>query len=387
MVDDDHDNGREASSVNRRDVLGTLTTAGVALTVPRSVRADPGDTVEIVVERYGETGVRTKEVPAEWWAQMTRAREVHRTLDAQFDADPGVVDVRLGTSSNWLGDHRDGQVNVYVDPADVAPAVPSSVDGVPVERREFDPDGEPLDTCNTGTEDPVSAGWQIESDPDGSIFTGSSRVTDSNGVERLSTCSHGFDPCTTAGTGDTVTMSDDSYEIGEVDVLRTDLDYAAVGQTYGDDISGYDGYVDRPDEYPSELDITGWVTENGVADLVASDETVYKTGRTSCTTNGVVDEMYVSDGVCGSSDNHFVHATMRTDGGDSGAPYYVERYSPDFSQYYAAIVVAAHKGTNRRGSRRTACTTNWGTGSGSRHAHVRPIAVGRAAPAAGVLPG
>lgn len=349
MVGDDQNNGREASSVNRRDVLGTLTTAGVALAVPRSVRADPGDTTEIVVERYGESGVRTKEVSAEWWSQMTQAREVHRTLDERYALDDRVVDVRLGTGSNWLGDHQEGQVNVYVDPAGPVPDVPTSVDGVPVERRAFDPDGEPLDTCNTGTEDPVSAGWQIESDPDGSIFTGSSRVTDSNGVERLSTCSHGFDPCSTSDVGDEVTMSDDSYKIGEVDVLRTDLDYAAVGTTWDDDISGYDGYVDRPDEYPSQLDVTGWVTENGVADLVASDETVYKTGRTSCTTSGVVDEMYVSDGICGTSDGHYVHATMQTDGGDSGSPYYVERYSTDFNQYYAAIVVAAHKGYESQG--------------------------------------
>lgn len=338
---------------NRRAFLSSVGVAGSSVLLTGHSRAGAGEKVELVVTKRGEKPVRTKRVSRDWWNQFNNARDKAQSLANTFLDDDRVADVRLETTNSWIGDHKQGKVAVLTQPNAEWPTLPNVLPDVPTEVREHNPKGKPLDGCNLGVDDPTSGGWQInDEDGGGSWWSTGCQVThEGTGEPHMGTCAHSFDPCSTSSLNNPVYMN--STKVGKNVFLSESMDFSTIYQTDDSEISGFSPDIERPDKSPNQLDILGHITESGVADIMASEETVLKTGASGCTDTGVVDQMYVSDGLCQDGDHveatHYVHATMETPGGDSGAPYYVKRWDNDFNKYFAEIVVAAHKGYESQG--------------------------------------
>lgn len=349
------DSVKTEQTLTRRGVITALGVAGVSATGVRSVRAESDGTVEIVVTKRGDEVIRTKKVSEEWANNISKARDIHHNLQEKHRHHEDVADIRLTTGEKRLGERLEGKVRVYTYSGDRISTIPQEANGIGIEFVKYDPSDKPLESCNTGMDDPVSGGWELEESGDNGVWSSASRVTDSADVEYMTTCAHAFDEC-----GDPIgtDVEMEGQKMGELNWYSKAMDFAALKRTDDAQVGGYDLNIDRPDQNPTELGVRGHITESGVADIMSTGEAVYKTGRTTCTTSGEVDEMYVTDGLCDATNDNFVHATMQTNGGDSGSPYYVMRWDGDFNQYYAEMVVSSHKGYESQGIAAYEVTSN-----------------------------
>lgn len=309
--------------------------------------------VRITTVRSGDEALERKKVPKRWWQQMETAEKVQRNLERKWQKAPGtgVKDVSLATRPKTVGGRRAGAVSVSVDPETGAQVeVPDRVDGVELNVEDYE-QGElescPASDCDQQRYDEshsyVPGGVKTERDiPDSqyySVATTTCRVYDSNNNPYMMHCAHQFGACDSSSMNDEVAYQ--AYQkMGSVLAYDLSMDFAVVSESTDSEINGLSGTVEN-----AAGDVLGRVTKSGLKDLMSNQTEVYKSGQRTCRTSGVVDEINQSNSLdCASDDDNYVDCTMETCQGDSGAPYYAEKWDPTMKEYYTAIIGVHSRG-------------------------------------------
>jgi uncharacterized protein YcfJ len=316
--------------ITRRTVLQNIGVGTLgSVSIVGGAVAD-GPTREIVTVRSGDESLVTKEVPQSWYQHLNQVRAVNARLQDRLLDRSGVLAVGIGAGSTAFGGKRGFKIDVQVL-AGTTPAVPDQADGVSVNTVERSQRAEPLASCNetnTGDFSSVPAGAHIGT----SIYTNdsyggtvSAHVYDGSGNVRTMTANHVAGGFCSDSTGKTMYQGSETY--GTVDQANKSSDTALIEKT--DDDDSFD-YTVREDD-STRYDFYGHKTNDGIADLKSSGATVYKTGITSGTTSGSVQNFELgADDECAGYYGHAVTSTVETGKGDSGAPVYtVEYVSPE----------------------------------------------------------
>lgn len=302
-------------SPSRRTVLEHLgagalvATPGVELPDGDLVEtADSADTVRIATVKRGNEVLEWKEVPKVWHDHLQHARTVRKDVTQQFGSLNGVTAVLLARSDATYGGKNGFVIEVEVDSARGSVGLPEAVDGVAIRRTEA-PEVEFANTCCHHTDYPRVPGG-------GASETGGSAgycVENSNGNRRLLTANHIWGVCED-NTG--AQFDQHSATFGTVDAVDEDTDYALVEPT------GSDGIDDRVLVNGLRYAVSGYKTRDGICDLVASGETCYQTGGTTCTTDGPLTGCGSIDPVqCVDFEDHGFKADIYAGEGDSGGPF------------------------------------------------------------------
>ncbi|MEZ3144821.1 hypothetical protein [Halobaculum sp. MBLA0143] len=308
-----------------------LTTIGEATATDDGVRID-------TIKHRGET-LKSKLVPKEWYQHETRVDAVAGALRQQYEDIKTVDGVGLTGTDRTVAGKRVTRPIIYTSESASAVSVPSKRDGISIEQRET-PDLR-LDTCYDQDYDNVPGGVQVET---GVPFSVACRVINSDGEPRLMTCAHGFKQCEGSIKGDELTQSD--RLIGGVEDWSVGQDWATVSLSASSPINGFDpGVVD------TQRDVLGYVTENGIKDLISTGETVYHRGRKTCAQSGQVKETGFVFSNCEGTPQEdygkYIRMSTYTESGDSGGIHY-KRYKVDGKEY--ASVIAPHHGSSNYGS-------------------------------------
>lgn len=344
MPEDEPQNTVPETRTSRRKTLkalgaGSASIAGAGLFAAPTGASRSDDTVTITTVKVGDEPRVRKEVPADWWEYEERAERVKAQLQSQYRDDPAIEGVGLATTNEVISDRNKSSVTVQVAPEKSTNAnIPSAVGDVPVEVVDaLRP--EP-DTCYTGDYDPVPGGVQV-GDGTGVVASATCPVTDSGGQEMLMTCGHLWDDCNEDITGNGLYQS--GQYVGTVADNSVKQDWATINLDLYSEVGGFDNTI--VDTYAP---LSGRVTYDGLKDLKSNGTTVYKKGRTSCKTSGLVKQLDVAVGRCSCSSgcnyssNNFVKTSTPTDGGDSGSPHYHEYYFN--SDKYLAVIAPHHGG-------------------------------------------
>lgn len=328
------------SAAVRRQALASVTRGG--LVADSSVVGSAVDRqVTLAVEKRPDGSYRRSEVPADWWAQFSRARRVTRELQTAYDGVPAVKDVCLRRDDERIRGFHLGAVTVYLDPeVDAGVDVPDAVDDVPVRTDAYDP-GTP-DLCNTNRYDPVPGGV-AGADANG-VGTFTCRILNRTGDEAyLLHCAHTFDVCEGNPLGREAYQA--GQYVGRLYGYDASMDVASVELTADAAVSGYSAEI-----LGTDLPVRGHVTEDGAAAVMGAADTVFKYGRSTCETSGELVELYRTNGLrCDSPDDDWLTCTMETRPGDSGAAYFVRRTDPTDREGgpYAAVLGVHSKSTSR----------------------------------------
>ena len=322
MEDSDH-TGR---TVSRRDALKSIS-AGAFLGTGIVATAAGEDTVEITVARDREGPVQRKPVPKAWYNHHQHSRDVARRMRRQFAGERGVEAVARVKDEQRYGGKPGFRVRVEVDRDEYHRAIPQAAGGVPIEVTE--PREKGFGACQ-GTHtsvDPVPGGAVFEEERGSSCGGfGSTFMTvfDSTAnVKRLLTAGHIFEACSNDIVGMKAEQGGDDF--GVVDRYDAKTDWATITP---ENKSIPDPAVIREDD-GTELEVHAWKNEDGIADLVASDETVYQTGTTTGTTSGTVEgDNYEWGFDCVDFGGSGVQCKIPNAEGDSGGPVYT-RYTEE----------------------------------------------------------
>lgn len=344
-----------SEKASRRKVLKSVG-GGFGITATAEFGSLSTRKVRITTVRSGDEPLEQKKVSKKWWQQMERATEAQKRLQKQYQKSPGngVKDVSLSTRAKLIGGRKAGAVNVYVDP-DVGAQVslPDHVDGIEINQKEYterelQADDEcQYDDCDQSPYEEehsyVPGGVKSERELDSGAYavgTTTCRVYDSDDKYYLMHCAHQFGAC----DGDTSTRGMEALhayqKTGEVANYDIEQDFAVVEETWDTEVEDYDDTVEN-----AAGKVKGRVTESGVKDLMGNETDIYKCGQRTCRTSGVVADMYQSNSLgCAVDDDDYVHVTMETCQGDSGAPYFAEKWDSFSKTEYTAIIGVHSRG-------------------------------------------
>lgn len=301
----------------------------------RTTVADEGVRLATVKHR-GEV-LEWKTVPKQWHQHETRVDTVAANLRQRYRTTEAVESVGLTSTDRTVAGRSVTCPVIYIDNSADAPSVPSEVNGISIERRRM-PNPQP-DACYNKDYDTVPGGAKLEDYNDASVFSATCPVTNSDGNERLMTCAHAFDWCDTDVVGDR--LDQDGQFVGLVENGSIRQDWATIPLDGNAEVSGFD-----PDLAETDREVSGYVTRDGLKDLMSNDTTVYHRGKTTCETSGQVTDIEVPNKNCGgtakeSSSDYYVKTSAPTEGGDSGGPHYKKF---NFNYDTKAAIIAPHYG-------------------------------------------
>lgn len=340
-------NGSETesqASTTRRNALrvigaggATITGSGLLVSPTSASRSD--ETVTITTVKVGNEPRVQKEVPADWWNYEERAERVKEQLRAQYRDISAIEGVGLGVSHETIADKKKSTVTVQVDPETGTNVdIPSAVGDVPIEV--IDATRPELDACYDDSYDFIPGGVVV-GNAMGGVGTATCPVTASNGEKRLMTCGHLFDDCYDDLTDYGLYQS--GQYVGPVVDNSIKQDWLTAKRDQYSDVEGFDNTI-----VDTNARLAGRVTYSGLKDLKSDETTVYKKGRRTCKTEGLVKQLDVKvgrctcDSGCDVTSENYVKLSTPTDKGDSGAPHYHEyHYNMD---KYAAIIAPHHGG-------------------------------------------
>ncbi len=334
----------DQTTVKRRTALRSIGTAGVAGPVfTRLGDATEDDTVTVVTDRSGTEPIRTVEVPRAWYEYERKVDEVRDALANRYDvledvkADPQVVGLSIGNSDERIGDYYKSDVRVYVDTDERDIEVSAEIDGVPIKKITDFPEPKPVsEDCHTEEYTPVPGGVGMSNTGYYKSFRGTTtcKVLNSSGEPGMLTAAHVItdeDDCSSP-------WDEKAYQagnqMGKVPYMGYDRseDWAVIDTT-GNETDGYAGYIEGANAAQA-----GYKTKDGLRTLKSNETTIHKMGKTTCKTDGTVNEVeaYHSSGCFESY--YTVICSLYADDGDSGSPIYHRWYNYDRHRYDLSVI-------------------------------------------------
>lgn len=287
--------------------------------------SDRDDTVRIATDKRGDTVIKWKEVPKDWYDHLQHVRSVQKDVTQRLSDRAAVESILVTRSDVTFGGKNGFEIEVEVDSNKGDVSLPDVVDGVSIRRTEA-PDVE-LKCCHHEDYDPVPGGVAVQTGG-GGVGSAGFCVENSDGNRRLLTANHLWGECED-NTGGQLNQHTD--EFGTVEAIDTDTDYALVRPT------STEGIDDRVYVNGIRYTVSGYKTYDGISDLISSGETCYQTGGTTCTTEGpITGQGSVEQYNCYDFEGHGIKADIYTAGGDSGGPF-VDLIEFSGNQYAAII--------------------------------------------------
>lgn len=324
MTDDSQPSKRETTvdssglKASRRSLLQVIGSGSVISGVSVVGKAAGPNTVKIptIMDKIGENVLKWEEVPKSWWAHVQHVREANRDAqDMLIDRD-GVLSVGYGKGDQTIEGKYAFQIHVGVDPNKPRPPIPDEVDGVDVHVREkeVEPLAESDGYCsNLRRFDPAPGGVTIEDEACGWGGSSAFKVVSGNGRAGMLTANHLW-YCDTAAKGAAAYQCCDY--VGDMGQSDPSADFAVVrgDGPFNDQIREEDG---------TSWDISGYYGPDGIDNLIADVEVVYRTGIGYGTDDGPVRENGVlGDYNCFNFDGYGVRTEIDAAEGDSGGPSY-----------------------------------------------------------------
>lgn len=159
-------------------------------------------------------------------------------------------------------------------------------------------------------------------------------LVERDGTPYIMTCSHVFeyDDCQEDISGREVWHPNKGDElIWNVSDFDKNQDWAITPTNYFSEIDGFNNSI-----VGEPYSIGGWTTQDGIDDLIASNETVYKYGKNTNKESGTVEDFLYYQRCGSASGEGFVISTMDRLKGDSGGPVY--QYINFNGQTYISII-------------------------------------------------
>lgn len=345
------------SIADRRTVLRGLGGGFAGLGLAGVVGGRGDDTIEIVTIKRGDTPLNTEEVSEDWWAHVLKARELRERLRSRLASNPLVDGVDYYVDERRrIGGMPGRQIKVRIEAGHLDDvAVPSEVDGVPVEKRpEIEFVTESCEEDRDRTEhDWVPGGSQLSAEGSTGSWSATCKVhLEGEDDPWLMTCAHAFDDWDCDGKDDTDWVEHVNSRVGLGWRANSDfhMDFACVNLSDTKEIEGVTNSV-KYQTSTGRRPISGRVTRSGF-DYYLGD-TVHNYGaRTSHTSGelfGILDEGDVSHahaGWCepdGEDPVDWFHTGTCTLPGDSGSPHYVTWV--DFQGREQASILGVHIGS------------------------------------------
>lgn len=320
---------RRPRTVSRRTALkiagsGAVSLAGVGLVGA----TNNDDTVEITVSRNSEGPLKRKQVPRSWYNHLRQVRKVTGEISSEYNHRAGVISVGYVQGDERIGGKHSFAVEVEVNPDEFDGNIPDQRENVPVTVTESATSG-PIPACyNYDDYSSVPGGVTLEGD---GLGTSGFKVTDDDDNPGMLTANHLWGNCADSG-GQRAEQNGDF--LGEVIDHDPDADFAVV-----DDQSSSKSLDDQIKEEDSfRWEISGWKTDNGIADLIESGEDVRSMGVTTGLTKGPVKKKSRSPNgpSCIDLEGEAVKLDIDTGQGDSGGPTYtLETFS---GNQYAVVI-------------------------------------------------
>ncbi|MFB6235923.1 MAG: trypsin-like serine protease [Halopenitus sp.] len=298
---------------DRRAILkGSVIASGVAsfAGIPNLVRGK--STTEIVTHKSGDKPAKTKLVPKIWKDHLDTTRRARQKMVDQYRGKKHIRGFGIISVEDYYGGKRG--FGVAVKTSLKVGYLPSEVLGIPIVEKEYI---EPkyMHCYNTGDYDNLPGGVIL----DGVGSSGSQYYIDPDGDgaydQHMLTAAHlAGDQCNDL-TGTTITQTDDDW--GTVKTQSASLDAITCKPNSGFDVSN------KIKEESGTKTVAGFVTKNGLADMQATGELMYKMGMETGEEVGYIDEMEVSSGPdCSDFNGEGVKAKIDVAQGDSGGPMY-----------------------------------------------------------------
>lgn len=325
---------------NRRDALrmaASVGALGTVTSVPGVVAGSTGKEVEIVTHVSQGKPVKTKTVPKSWVQHLEAARRAKQQITKQHRENSAVKIVSLIRSKDTFGGKRGFTIKIEVAPNQTSPNVPSQANGIPTKIQDFT---ERIPQYCTGDDS--------YDDLPGGVIIGGGATTgcrvhfdyDSDGTSEgfLWTAAHifGSDVCDYS-SGTTVYQKGDPWGHIKVDNVPNDSVFVRPKSGYS-----IDGQINETNE---SLNVAGYVSKSGLADMVADGVSVYKTGIRTGTNEGTVIGTGVTDmdRSCVDYEDEGVNIDVYTLQGDSGGPIYDE---VNGNAYMIGITSTGHRPTS-----------------------------------------
>lgn len=318
--------GNGIAPVSRRDALRAGVQGGAFVTLGGVGVVARGERVDVPVVMLGDEVAKTRTVPRRWWEHVQTARTVRESISSRFLARGPVEQVGTRLGSGTLAGRRKMKVAVHVSDPSVDVGLPDEVDGVEVEKLEA---REMALTCDgNGSFDPVPGGVEFDDSASGLGGTTGCKVT-VNGSPRMLTAYHIWD-CN--GDGDPAYQWSDRTGTVDGSYSNSRLDYATVTENNS---SG----IEYAEDIREGLEVRGYATNYEV--LMSDGDSVYKTGRNTDDTSGVIDEVDFSREFLGCVDinGEGILVTNIQRSGDSGSVTWIITQWSD--GWFATIVSMA----------------------------------------------
>lgn len=344
-----------SNTARRKFLKSTLSVTGIGISAQVTAAANLRRQTIVSVAK-GRKPVIKKEVPEKWYNEIRRTRKLRERFLKREDKNPNIVGMMIGNRDKAVGElNRPKLTAVVRDVSKASNRVANNIEGIPVDLKEYTPSQLHCDDSrinhNYEFYDPYPGGTLIESK--NGIATSCCAVRNSDGLEGILTAAHVVmddDTCNNPN-GNRVAQECDLLDgatsedkLGEVIEYRTATDMAVVEKTPDNDISDITN-----DIMDGEGEISGRLTEDGVQEAMSSNEDVVRVGINSGRNTGTIDNMYYSErwADCGYfDDGDWIQYSNSLDGGDgdSGGPYFVERYNDLIGRYIAVVGMHAQAG-------------------------------------------
>lgn len=316
-------NHKTSGKVSRRSYLkriGATGAVGGGLSLLQtSAVAEEDDTTVIITDKNRGEPVRTKEVPTEWYKQVQNAREGQDELTQRFSDEPWyVLSARRPDRNSEETDQIGGRPGYVLtlgvtDKAKVPDRnLPSEINGLPVivEEQEL-----PEPECQDDY-DCVQGGANLQTVQNAGVSM--TCIAEHNGDLGALTCAHwspdSAEYCNTDISGEEITQSGD--RVGDITDYGWSLDWAFAKEASDAEIDGL-----RDEILSHTYYVGGYVTRDGVDDMMATGEDAHQFGRSSCHTYGPLYD-FPNVNHCGTGSTEFVRSSVHTEPGDSGGPHY-----------------------------------------------------------------
>ena len=303
----------------------------------------PEDMVQIPTVKHGDTVVNWKQVPKSWYEHVQHSRKVRKDIKNDFFHKDGVRAVLLARWDKTFDGKNGLLIEVEVDPETYDDSLPHERNGIPV--REIDaPDRILKNCCHHEDFDPVPGGVAVQTE-NGGVGSAGFCVENENGDRRLLTANHIWGTCEDNTDGE---LNQHTDKFGKVRTIDKDTDYALVEPTSEEGLV-YEVFVNG-----LRYRVSGWKTQDGVSDMISTEENAYQTGATTCTTEGPIKgQGDVASASCVDFENHGIKADIGVAEGDSGGPF-IDLVEYNGNQYAAIITHQSFGGTS------STITCHWG---------------------------
>lgn len=358
---------KKTSRLTRRRVMKMAGAAGFGAATAANmtvddVKAAASDQVTISFDISGRT---KKQVPADWYDQVQRAKKATERIKEKYMGREGIVGIGRDAGGGARG-NGNPSVNVVLDSGSNAKderrgELPERANGTPVKIEEQDPDKRTADnhedtTCNAEAGDvdalPGGTGYSPSptTDPSGICTYGSRFIngTDRSWLFGWSVAAHCIASCTASDQAAYHT----SDQTGNVIFLDGERDIAYVERLSG---TSPVSEVVTPSDHTFSVHISDTVSESGMATIEGDNNfEVITQGTGGCRSEGVLNRydygsFFFDIGFCSEYLTDLYELSYPNgsppEGGDSGAtPYVRDDSSGDY------FVVGSHSGHANDGS-------------------------------------